>query len=210
MVSSPQSQDQTQDTVSQQSPLTGEHKSYRDLSGPEILSEIQQLQSQGIIYAAKENIASQCKFVYNKERKGSILIPKDNTNNISEFVLTGVFEIDPQSFFVTSDRKWNSNNPLGLPFHQVKPSCCLLPVRRDINFDFSINDFPSIITNIHAIELLANPRRSRDVSSFVTGDPPSIKIVHHLFTVRRLFLLHLHIFHYIFQGKKTAFQHDQK
>ena len=210
MVSSPQPQDQTQDTISQQSPLTDDHKSYRDLSGSEILSEIQQLQSQGIIYSAKENIASQCEFVYNKERKGSILIPKDDTNNISEFVLTGVFEIDPRSFFMTSDGKWNSNNPLGLPFHQVKPSCCLLPVRRDINFDFSINDFPSIITNIHAIELLANPRRSRDVSSFVTGDPPSIKIVHHLFTVRHLLLHHLHIFHYIFQGKKTAFQHNRK
>jgi hypothetical protein len=68
--------------------------SYRDLSASEILTETKDLQSQGIIYATKENIASECEFIYNKDITGNILVPKDKTNKISEFVLTGIFEID--------------------------------------------------------------------------------------------------------------------
>ena len=71
-----------------------------------------------------------CTFTYQKDLKGEILFPKNNTNNISELVFAGVFEIDTRNFFMTSDSKWNSNNPLGTCFNQVKPSCRLLPIQR--------------------------------------------------------------------------------
>lgn len=164
--------------------------SYRDLSGPAILSEIHTLQSEGIHYAANENIISKCEFVFNKDVKGEMLVPKDTNNKISEFILAGVFQIDARNFFMTSDGKWNQNNPLGVRFEQVKPTCHLLPIQRDPDFSFSTEDFPTIVANLHAIENMANPRKSlaRDTSthSVVIGESnqsTAIKLTHHLFMV---------------------------
>ena len=163
--------------------------SYRDLSGSDILIDTKRLQTDGIHYAAKENIVSQCEFVFNKEIRGEVLVPKDKDKKGSEFVLTGIFEIDPRNFFMTSDGKWNSNNPLGTRFDQVKPSCQLLPVQRNDEFSYSIEDYPAIIANIHSIENLANPRKSRDIHSIIIGDAvqaSAIRLTHHLFVVRCL------------------------
>ena len=160
--------------------------SYRDLSGSTIFAQIQKLQSEGIHYAAKENITSLCEFVFNKDVKGDILIPKIANNKISEFILTDVFQIDARNFFMTSDGKWNSNNPLSTRFDQVKPSCYLLPVQRDTDFSFSANDFPTIVSNLRAIENLSNPRKSRDTHSVIVEDSnqsTAIKLTHHLFVV---------------------------
>ena len=55
------------------------------------------------------------------------------------------FEIDTKNYFMTSDGKWNSNNPIGTHLHQVKSFCHLLPVRRDDEFSYSANDFPAIM-----------------------------------------------------------------
>jgi hypothetical protein len=161
--------------------------SYRDLSGSDILYDIQKLRSEGIHYAGTEDLSSQCEFIYNKAVKGDVLVPKNSDNKLTEFIITGVFEISPRNFFMTSDGKWNPNNLIGTRFDQIKPSCLLLPVDRDPDFSFSSTDFPQIISNLHAIENLGNPRKSRDIFSLITTDPnqpPSIKLTHHLFIVR--------------------------
>ena len=158
----------------------------RDLSGPDILNQTRKLQSSGIHYAADENLASLCEFTFNKNIKGDMLINKNSDNKISEFICAGIFQIDPKSFFMTSDGKWNSNNPLGTRFDQVKPTCHILPVQRNDDFSFSAKDYPTIISNIRSIENLGNPRKSRDIFSTIVGDssqPPAIKLTHHLFTV---------------------------
>jgi hypothetical protein len=161
--------------------------SYRDLSGEEILIQTNKLQSEGIHYAAKDNLALQGEFMFNKNIKGDVFVPKEKDNNLSEYVLTGIFQVDARDYFLTSDGKWNSNNPLGTRFDQVKPSCHLTPVERDENFSFSKKDYPSIIANIRQIEILGNPRKTRDVHSIVVedhGQPLAIKLVHQLFVVR--------------------------
>ena len=118
----------------------------------------------------------------------SLIIPKNNTNNISELVFAGVFEIDAHNFFMTSDGKWNSKNPLGTRFNQVKPSCRLLPIQR-LGEEFSLfkNNYSTIIANIRAIETLGNPcTKSRDCHSIIIdepGQPSQIKLFHHLFSV---------------------------
>jgi hypothetical protein len=176
-------------STTQQTAMTEIH-SYRELSGSDILLDIQKLQTEGIHYAANENLPSQCEFVYNKSVKGNFLIPKEsNTDkNLSEFVLTGVFEIRVRNFFMTSDGKWNANNLIGTRFDQVKPSCLLLPVDRNPDFSFSANDFPRIISNLCTIENLANMRKFRNMFSLtITSDPNqplSIKLTH-LFAVRK-------------------------
>ena len=129
-----------------------------------------------------------CTFTYQKDLKGEILVPENNTNNISELVFAGIFEIDTRNFFMTSDGKWNSNNPLGTRFNQVKPSCRLLPIQR-LREEFSLfeNNYSTIIANIRAIETLGNPRKPCDCHSIIInepGQPSQIKLFHHLFSVR--------------------------
>ena len=160
--------------------------SYRDMREADILAEIKKFEENGIHYLGNENIASLYNFVYDKDVKGEVLVPKDNSNDISESVFSGVFEIDARNFFMTSDGKWNSKNPLGTRFDQIKPSCRLLAPRRDNSLFIFNNDFPKIIANIQAIENFGNSRTFRDTHSIVleeTGQPTQIRLSHHLFSV---------------------------
>jgi hypothetical protein len=84
--------------------------------------------SHGIHYAADTNIISQCEFIFNKDIRGNILVPRGSQAPISEFVLSGIFQINPRNFFMTSDGKWNPNNTLRTCLDQVKATCHLLPV----------------------------------------------------------------------------------
>jgi hypothetical protein len=84
----------------------------RDLSGSEIFQEMLELLSDGIHYAANEDIASQCEFIFNRDLKGDVLVPKETQSSLSEYIFAGVFQINAQNFFLTSDGKWNANNPL--------------------------------------------------------------------------------------------------
>jgi hypothetical protein len=91
---------------------------------------------------------------------------------------------------MTSDGKWNCNNVLGTRFQQVKPTCHLLPVLRNADFSFSADDFSAIISNLHAIEDMADPRKTGDTYSVVTSDvafTKAIRLSHHLFVVRFCF-----------------------
>lgn len=68
------------------------------------------------------------------------------------FLLTGVFKIDPQNFFFTSDTRYNASSALNTRFEQIKPHCRLIPIHRHPELSFSSTDFPTIISNIQAIE----------------------------------------------------------
>jgi hypothetical protein len=121
--------------------------------------------------------------MFNKELRGDVLVLKRNQEPPSELVLSGVFQVDACNFFMTSDGKWNPNNPLGTCLDQVKVTCHLLPVDRNPEFNFSIQHFPNIIGNLCTIEGLANPRRSHDTASIIANDSNAIKIMHCLFMV---------------------------
>ena len=157
--------------------------SNRDLTGAEILDQTRSLTSHNIHYAADTDIATHCEFIFNKDLKGDILVAKGSHAPLSEFLLSGIFHVDARNFFLTSDAKWNPNNPLGTRLDQAKATCNLLPVDRNPEFTFSAQHFPNIIGNLRAIENLANQRRSRDIASIIGNDSCSIKIIHKLFVV---------------------------
>ena len=187
-MSSPSSFEEISNTISQ---TESTFDSNRDLSGPAVLQQLADFRSKGIHYAADTNIASQCEFIFNKDIRGDMLVSKTTDSSPSEFVLSGIFEIDARNFFMTSDGKWNPNNSLRTRLEQVKPTCHLLPVQRNIDFSFSLNHFPAIINNLRAIEALANPRKTHGSSSVIVGDtlPSSaIKLTHHLFSVCHFFI----------------------
>jgi hypothetical protein len=152
--------------------------------------ELQELQSQGC-YAGDKAIESLCEFSFNKDIRGEVLVPKDVEGSISEFILSGIFQVDARNFFMTSNGKWNSNNALGTRFEQVKPSCHPLPVHCDPEFAFSLHDFPMIMTTLRAIKNLADPHKSHDNISVIVGGAMqltcAIKLMHHLFVVHSYF-----------------------
>jgi hypothetical protein len=160
----------------------------RDRSEREILEELNQLESEDIYYAAKPDITNKCEFIYNIDLKGNTLIKKNTQNANKEFTLAGIFQIDARNFFMTADGKWNPNNQANTRLDQVKPSCHLLPIQRDPDFPTSSIDFSTIITNLRAIETMINTRKTHEGSCIITadGEPPKIKIIHHLFIVRSL------------------------
>jgi hypothetical protein len=162
-------------------------KSYKILSGEQILVQTKNLLSKGIHYGATPNLIAKGEFTYNKDIKGDIFVPKDK-NKLSELVISGIFEIDARNYFLTSDGKWNANNSLNTHFQQVKPSCHLLPVERDKEFAFSYEDFPTIVANLRQIEKIKNPHNTQGTYSTIVeehGHPIAIKLSHHLFIVRR-------------------------
>ena len=164
--------------------------SYRNMTSSEILTEIKQYEANGIHYLGNDNIVDLCTFTYQKDIKGEILVPKNNTNNISELVFAGVYEIDARNYFMTSDGKWNSNNPLGTRFDQVKPSCHLSSVQHNTDLAFSTEDYPSIVANIREIENLPGHHKNREIHSILIEEPgqsPIIKLTHHLFVVSLFF-----------------------
>ena len=187
-----QASENTSSTLSSPSdPSSPTFSSYKDMTGKKILEDMWQLRSQGIHYAGDKIDSSRYDFVYNKTVRGDVLVPKENNRDLSEFILAGVFEVDGRNFFMTSDGKWTSENAVKSQFHQVKPSCLLLPVRRHPEFAFSANDYPSIVENIRAIESSTNPRKSKEDASILVNDSgvsPAIKVIHHLFIVRLFFL----------------------
>ena len=148
---------------------------------------VTQLKTEGIHYAADKAINLQYEFTFNKDFKGDILVPKKADESISEFILSGIFQIDACNFFMTSDGKWNANNMIGTCFEQIKPSCHLLPVQCDPDFAFSLDDFPAIIANLQAIKILGDARKGHDDISVIVGDAihstSAIKLTHHLFVI---------------------------
>ena len=88
---------------------------------------------------------------------------------------------------MTSDGKWNANNMIGTCFEQIKPSCHLLPVQRDPDFAFSLDDFPAIIANVQAIKILGDACKGHDNISVIVGDAihstSAIKLTNHLFVI---------------------------
>jgi hypothetical protein len=75
------------------------------MTGLDAYQELQELQSQGICYAGDKAIESLCEFSFNKDIRGEVLVPKDVEGSISEFVLSGIFQVDARNFFMTSDGK---------------------------------------------------------------------------------------------------------
>jgi hypothetical protein len=52
-------------------------KSYKTLSGEQILAETKDLLSEGIYYGAIPNLVTKGEFLYNKDIKGDVFVPKD-------------------------------------------------------------------------------------------------------------------------------------
>jgi len=143
-------------------------------------------------YAATPNLASMAQFFLGGG-SGDVAIIKNGTNNdVVELLLSGIFEIDRELFFMNVDGGFPSSNMFNREFVDTKLTCLLIPVQNDIAFSSARDDYDAIIANIKALEKLIPLKKGESVQSCLreSGGKPCIRISHSLFVVCLFSLLH--------------------
>ncbi|KAI6148713.1 hypothetical protein BKA82DRAFT_18509 [Pisolithus tinctorius] len=115
---------------------------------------------------------------------GDIAILKGDSEDVTELVLSGVFEIDHQGFFMAPEGGFNPKNTFNREFSDTKLTCNLLAVQHDTVYGFTQQDFPLIISNIRALEKLMPLKKGETLLSCVreSRGMPCIRLSHALFT----------------------------
>ena len=85
------------------------------------------------LYAGAPNLASWAEFVMGR-LTGDILVPKNSGKKPPELLLSSIFEIDRQNFFMAPDGGYTPLNAFNHSFVDTKLSCQLIAVQRDANF----------------------------------------------------------------------------
>ncbi|KAI6157002.1 hypothetical protein BKA82DRAFT_4346058 [Pisolithus tinctorius] len=105
--------------------------------------------------------------------------------NLKEkMVLSGIFEIDRQGFFMAPEGGYNPKNAFGREFSETKLTCNLLAVQRNAMYSFTQQDFPQIISHIRVLEKLVPLKKGETLLSSVheSRGMPCIRFSHALFT----------------------------
>jgi len=143
-------------------------------------------------YTATPNLASMAQFFLGGG-SGDIAIVKNNRDNeVVELLLSGIFEIDRELFFMNADGGFPSSNMFNRKFIDTKLTCLLIPVQNNEDaFSSARNDYNAIISNIKALEKLIPLKKGESVQSCLreSGGKPCIQISHSLFVVCLLFSL---------------------
>ena len=136
------------------------------------------------LYVGAPNLALRAEF-FMGGLTGDILVPKNSGKKPPELLLSGIFEIDWQNFFMAPDGGYTLSNAFNRSFVDTKLSCQLIAVQRDANFALAHSDFSAVITNIKALEKLI-PQKKGNTSVLCihdTGGQIGICINHALFAV---------------------------
>ena len=138
-----------------------------------------------LYYLGTPNIAASAQFCI-RGIEGHRLIVKNNEEIPTEFLFSGIFEINCRDFYILPDGNFDPTGPFNKKNLKVKATCCLLPMWCEEYFNFSAQDFPTAIKNIRAIKKLAPLPKACDVHSMLVKTEDSsyvIKLSHALFKV---------------------------
>jgi hypothetical protein len=154
-----------------------------------VLEKLQNLE--GYYYLGDENIASKADFLLGSP-DGNRLILKTDDPVPSEFLLSGVFEIDKSNFFMTADGGFNIDNAFGSKLVDVKANCRLIPICHNPDFGIFQVRQEIIISNIWEIEKMGMMKGEQVYSILQPCNEGgintyAIKLSHSLFKVRRKF-----------------------
>ncbi|KAI6143103.1 hypothetical protein BKA82DRAFT_168861, partial [Pisolithus tinctorius] len=135
------------------------------------------------IYAATPNLASRTEFFFGGTTS-NVAIVKGDSDDVTELVLSGIFEIDCQGFFMAPEGSYNPRNGFGCEFSETKLTCNLLAVQRDAVYSTTQQDFPHIISNIRSLEKLVPLKKGETLLSSIqeSRGMPCICLSHALFT----------------------------
>lgn len=117
------------------------------------------------IYAASPNLAARAEFFGGAT--GDVAVLKDSTDDVTELVLSGMFEIDRQGFFMGPEGGYSAKNAFGRDFVETKLTCNLLAVQRDSVYGSTQQDFASIVSNIRALEKLVPMKKGETLLSCI-------------------------------------------
>ncbi|KIN98993.1 hypothetical protein M404DRAFT_156312 [Pisolithus tinctorius Marx 270] len=98
---------------------------------------------------------------------GDVAVVKGSGDDIVEMILSGIFEIDRQGFFMGPEGGFFPSNAFNKEFVDTKLSCNLIAVRRDSVYGASRHDFPAVVANLRALEKLIPSRKGETVLSCV-------------------------------------------
>ncbi|KAI6146302.1 hypothetical protein BKA82DRAFT_142859 [Pisolithus tinctorius] len=134
------------------------------------------------IYAATPNLAGCIEFFFGSTT-GDVAVLKSNNDEPTELVLSGIFEIDCQGFFMGADGGYSSKNTFSHTFAETKLTCNLLAVQQDVVYGSTQHDFSLIISNIRALEKLVPLKKGESLLSSVheSQGMPCIRLSHALF-----------------------------
>jgi hypothetical protein len=137
--------------------------------------------SAGGFYAGTPRLAYHAKY-FTGGKDGNILITKGLDDE--EFIIHGVFQISRNDFFFTPDGNFNPSNVFHGRLADWKLSCQLTAACSK-TFDFSSEDFPTVLNNVSAFENLVPKERHYETLSVIRGTVGhrSIKLTHRLFEV---------------------------
>ncbi|KAI6008889.1 hypothetical protein F5J12DRAFT_782301 [Pisolithus orientalis] len=82
------------------------------------------------IYASTLNLSSHTKFFFGGT-SSDVAILKSNSDDVTEMVLSGIFEIDHQGFFMAPKGSYNPKNAFSHKFLETKLICNLLTIQHD-------------------------------------------------------------------------------
>ncbi|KIO09447.1 hypothetical protein M404DRAFT_131598 [Pisolithus tinctorius Marx 270] len=128
------------------------------------------------------NLAARVEFFFGGT-SGDVTVLKCDTDDVTELVLSGIFKIDRQGFFMGPEGGFSPKNAFSHDFVDTKLTCNLLAVQRDVVYASTQCDFPSIILNIRALEKLVPLKKGESLLSSVceSRGMPCIRLSHALF-----------------------------
>ncbi|KAI6147931.1 hypothetical protein BKA82DRAFT_163667 [Pisolithus tinctorius] len=134
------------------------------------------------IYTALPNLVAHAEFFFSRAT-GDVTVLKDGTDDVMELVLSGMFEIDCQGFFMSPEGGYTAKNAFGCDFVETKLTCNLLTVQCDSVYSSTQQDFVSIISNIRALEKLMPMKKGETLLSCIreSRGQPCIRLSHALF-----------------------------
>ncbi|KIO10906.1 hypothetical protein M404DRAFT_129109 [Pisolithus tinctorius Marx 270] len=117
---------------------------------------------------------------------GDITVVKDSGDDMTELLISGIFQIDRQNFFLGPEGGYTPLSSFKREFLETKLSCQLIPVQRDAAFDTARADFGAIVSNVKALKKLIPSKKGTTLVSCVheVDGMASIHLSHSLFTVR--------------------------
>lgn len=135
-------------------------------------------------YAATPNLVSHADF-FLCGSGGDVAVVKKERQDITELLLSGIFKIDCQLFFMNADGGFSMSNLFNRDFVDTKLTCHLIPVQNDATFSTAQNDFDAIIANVKALERLIPLKKGESLNSCIkeSAGKPCIRISHSLFVV---------------------------
>ncbi|KAI6142166.1 hypothetical protein BKA82DRAFT_30531 [Pisolithus tinctorius] len=153
-------------------------------AAPKCSSMVEKLKESAVaVYAATPNLAAQAEFFFGGET-GNVTILKGKVDNVSELVLSGVFEIDCQGFFMGAEGRYLPKNTFSHDFVDMKLTCNLVAIQHDAVYGSTKDNFPLIISNIRALEKIIALKKGETLVSCVheSCGLPCVHLSHALFT----------------------------